>query len=359
MRVLLAVACVGSVSLGVALTACGGSTAGVLSGDGGGATAEGGGGSSGGGEGGSGSADATASVDGGGPTESGPAVPPCAAPSDPTKSALCVTVAPEAITFTSDPRFDGKGWLIAQVFSTAQPDDADGGEVPSLGAQTFGAPDAGSVDLSQPLPAIRFDGLPPGSVYPRVVFYDDPTPSSDLGAGDWLGGYDLSGGLGGSPPLVAQALAAGQGTSIAMTMTALRELVVTMERGVMPAGNGEGPATFVVTNSQTPATGAPLFGVGQNPCARVDGTNEATVSGFVYGDGPYYVAGILDDFGLADGGVSLPPGALTSLQVSSAGVEIPPADQLTYAPMADRVSQTISLDVVVPNPPATDPVSCP
>ena len=142
-------------------------------------------------------------------------------------------------------------------------------------------------------------------------------------------------------------------------MTALRELVVTMDRGVMPAGNGEGPATFIVTNTPTPGAGAPLFGVGQNPCARVDGTNEAVVSGFVFGDGPYYTAGILDDFGLADGGVSLPPGALTSLQVSNGGVQIPPADQLTYAPKAYRVSQTISLDVVLPNAPATDTVSCP
>ena len=199
MRVLLAVAGIGSLALGLALAACGGATAGVLNGDGGG-TAEGGGSSGGGGEGGSGPGDATASFDGGGPAESGPVAMPCTPPSNPTKAALCVKVVPEVVTFTSDPRFDGKGWLVAQVFSTALPDDADGGEVPSLAAQTFGAPDAGDVDLSQPLPAIRFDGLTAGSVYPRVVFYDDPTATTDLGAGDWLGGYDLSGGLGGSPP---------------------------------------------------------------------------------------------------------------------------------------------------------------
>ena len=41
------------------------------------------------------------------------------------------------------------------------------------------------------------------------------------------------------------------------------------------------------------------------------------------------------------------------------GLQIPAADQLTYAPTAYRVSQTISLDLVLPGAPATDGVSCP
>jgi hypothetical protein len=282
---------------------------------------------------------------------------PCDPPADPTKAALCVTLAPEAITFTSDPRFDGKGYLVAQLFDLALPDYPDGGEMPALAAQTFGEPDAGTVDLSQPLPVIRFDGLPT-TVYPRVVFFDDPAATS-IAAGTWLAGYDVGAGLGGSPPLVAQTLAAGSGTSITMKLSALRELVVTMQRTATPAGNGEGPATFVVTTSQVPVTNSPLFGVGQSACSNVSGNDQAQVSGFVIGAGPYYVAGVVDDFGLADGGVSLPPGALTSLAYSGGAFQIPSADQLTYAPTAYRVSQTITLDYTIPGAPATDGVSCP
>jgi len=352
MRAWLTVVCVGWLGVGLVLAACGGATAGDLAGgDSGadGAALEGGGGSSGGGD---------AAADSGQAGEASMGVPsPCAAPADPSKAALCITVAPEAMTFTSDPRFDGKGYLVAQVFGTSLPDYPDGGEMPALAAQTFGAPDAGTVDLSQPLPAIRFDGLP-AAVYPRVVFFDDPTTSS-IAAGSWLAGYDLSHGLGGQPPLIAEPLVVGSGTSITMKLSALRELVVTMQRTVPPAGNGEGPATFVATTDQVPASSSPLFGAGQNGCARVDGTNEAKVSGFVVGTGPYYVAGILDDFGLANGGIALPPGALVSLQQANGTLQIPPADQLTYAPTAYRVSQTIALDLVLPGAPATDPVSCP
>jgi hypothetical protein len=267
-------------------------------------------------------------------------------------------VVPEAIAFTADPAFDGKGYLVAQVFDTPLPDAPDGGEVPSLAAQTFGEPDAGTVDLSQPLPAIRFDGLP-ATVYTRMVFVDGPTPTGSIGAGTWLAGYNLADGLGGQPPLVAQALTVGMGTSVTMTLSALRELVVTMTRTVAPAGNGEGPATFVATTDQVPASGSPLFGAGQSTCARVDGTNMAQVSGFVIGTGPYYVAGILDDFGLADGGIALPPGALVSLQQTNGTLQIPAADQLTYPPTAYRVTQTVALDLVLPGAPATDGVTCP
>jgi hypothetical protein len=342
MRALLTVVCVGSLGLGLGLAACGGATAGNLAG----------------GDAGTDGAPASTTTSGQDGGTSVVTSAPCAPPGDPTKAALCVTVVPEAMTFTSDPRFDGKGYLVAQAFDTSLPDYPDGGETPSLAAQTFGEPDAGTVDLSQPLPVIRFDGLP-GAVYPRVVFVDDPDTTVDIGAGTWLAGYDLGDGLGGQPALVAQPLVVGSGTSITMTLTALRELVVTMQRTVAPAGNGEGPATFVATTDQVPGNGSPLFGVGQNACSRVDGTNQTQVSGFVIGSGPYYVAGILDDFGLADGGVTLPPGGLVSLQQTNGTFQIPAADQLTYPATAYRVSQTITLDLVLPGAPATDGISCP
>ena len=337
MRVLLGVVYVSTLGVGLGAAACGGATAGNLAAGDSGTDGAGGGGEAGGGgsSGGSSGGDAGAS-----PAD---AAAPCAPPADPNKAALCLTVAPEPIDFSSDTRFDGKGYLVAQVFGTPLPDSPDGGEVAALAAQTFGAPGAGGVDLSQPLPVIRFDGLS-GTVYPRVVFADDPALGSNIGPGTWLAGYDLGAGLGSAPPLVARPLVAGTGTSITVKLSALRELVVTMERTTPAVGNGQGAATFVATTDQVPASGSPLFGLGQAACAHVDGANTAQVSGFVIGAGPYYVAGVLDDFGLADGGVSLPPGALTSLQVTSAGPEIPAADRLTYAPTAYRVSQTIALD---------------
>jgi hypothetical protein len=356
MRGWITVLGVGSLAAGLVLSspACGGATAGNLAG-GGDASTEGGpgGGGAGGPE-----AGTTPTGDAGGPTTGNP--PPCDPPSDPTKAALCIAVTPEAITFTSDPGFDGKGWLIAQLFATPLPDAPDGGEVPSLAAQTEGAPDAGAVDLSQPVPVLRFDGLPaPATVYPRVLFEDDPNAGGSLGPGAWLGGYDLAAGLAAPAPLVAQTLTAGSSTSIAMQLSALRELVVTMTRSVPAAGNGEGPATFVATTGQDLANDLPLFGAGQSPCARVDGTNQAQVRGFVIGAGPYSVVGVLDDFGTGDGGAGLPPGALTSLQPANGTFVIPAADQLTYDPTAYRVAQTLALDAVLPGAPATDGVSCP
>jgi hypothetical protein len=355
MRALLTLVGVGCFGCGLALAACGGATSSSLTGvDSGGAdgTTEAGlDGSSGG------DVTSTDGGDGGMATETGT---PCAAPGDPTKSAMCLTIVPESITFTSDPKFDGKGWLVAQVFDTATPTLSDGGEVPALATMELppGGQDAGSIDLSQPIQVLRFDGLP-ATVYTRVVFLDDPAPNPQIGASTWLAGFDFSKGLLNDTPLVAESLPTGAGTNVSLHMIALREMTITMNRTVTPAGNGEGPATVVATPDQVPTSTSALFGVGENACARVDGTNTAQVTGFVFGKGPYYIAGQLDDFGLGDGGVSLPPGALVSLDLIDGGYELPAADLMTYAPTAYRVSQTISLNLVVPGAPGTDTVSCP
>jgi hypothetical protein len=205
---------------------------------------------------------------------------------------------------------------------------------------------------------LRFDWLT-STVYARAVFVDDPAPAPQIGASTWLAGYDLSAGFQTQTPLVARTLPAGVGTSLSIDLVALREMIVTMNRSVTPAGNGEGPATALATPDQAPGSASPLFGLANNACARVDGTNTAQVPGFVIGTGPYFIAGVLDDFGLADSGVSLPPGALTSLQAADGGYVLPAANKMTYDPKAYRVSQTITLNVVIPGAPATDTVSCP
>jgi len=181
MRALVALVCCAAVTGGVALAACGGSTSSIAPGDGGArdgiSSADGPTGSEGGD---AASTDSSASVDadGGSAVEAGP---PCAAPTDPSKSALCLDVVPETIAFTSDPRFDGKGLMVAEVFDTNIPDLPDGGSVTPLAAVSLPG-DGGTLDLSQPIPPIRFDGLPT-AVYARVLFTDNPQPNAQVGAG--------------------------------------------------------------------------------------------------------------------------------------------------------------------------------
>jgi hypothetical protein len=360
MRALVTLVCVGSLACGLVLSACGGATSSNL--NGGDSGTEAGTGDSAAAQDGTTGNDAAQGGDASDAGTVGETGPACAPPTDPTKSAMCLTLQPEDITFTSDPKFDGKGWLIAQVFDTALPGLPDGGELPAIATMEVpaGGPDAGpAVDLSQPLAVLRFDGLPT-TAYARAVFVDDPAPVATIEASTWLAGYDLSQGLVDQLPILAQSLPKGAGTSVSLNLMALRQMNVTLNRTVAPAGNAEGPATVVATTTQVPASDSPFFGIATSSCARVDGANTALTTGFVIGKGPYYVVGLLDDFGTADAGVSLAPGALTSLVVVDGGaLQIPSADEMTYPSTAYQVSQTISLDLVIPGAPNKDNVSCP
>jgi hypothetical protein len=362
MRAVLTLVCVGSMACGGILAACGGSTSSNLSGsdsgsDGTAAEASSGGMDTGTGNDGQGGGDSGMGSDTGSTGEGGST---CAPPTDPSKSALCLTLTPESIAFTSDPAFDGKGWLIAQVFDTALPDYPDGGSKPPLAAMELppGLPDGGTIDLSQPVPVLRFDGLP-STVYVRAVFEDNPMPPTAVGAGTWLAGYDLSNGVHSQLALVNQALPTGSGTSINLPLVALRQMIITLDRTVTPAGNGQGPAEVIATPDQSPTSGSPVFGIGTSPCTKVDGTNMGVVPGLVIGKGPYWVAAVLDDFGTSDGGTGLPPGALTSLDLDGGSYQLPAANQLAYAPNAYQVALTVSLNLVVPGAPSMDSVSCP
>jgi hypothetical protein len=286
----------------------------------------------------------------------------CAPPADGTKAALCIIVSPEAIAFVAaDPSFDGKGLLAVDVHDTANPDGPDGGSIPALQGMTFPSGDAGGaeIDLSSPLPQVRFDGLPPGVVYPRVVFVDSRN-TDKVGAGWWLGGYDLAGGLKKPTLLSSVTLAPGVGTTITIELTALRALGVTLTRSVTPIGNAQGSAVVVVTPDPTPNDASALFGAATAPCANLAAADaSAAANGFVFGAGPYYAVGVLDDFE-ADASISLPPGALTSLAMIDGSLASPPSTRLEYAPRAYVIQKTIDLDLSVPMPDAgTDPVTCP
>jgi hypothetical protein len=284
-------------------------------------------------------------------------------PSDSTRAALCISFTHDALSFlTADPSFDGRGLLAVDVHDTANPDAPDGGSLPALTGAVFPSGDAGEIDLSSPLAPVRFDGLPAGVVYPRAIFVDSRN-TQKVGAGWWLGGYDLSGGLRTPSLLRPVTLSAGVGTSITIDLTALRALGMTLTRSAAPAGNGQGPATVIVSPSPTPGDASTFFGLATNPCANLAAADAAVIAnGFVLGPGPYYAVGVLDDFA-ADAGFGLAPGSMTSLAFLDGSLTSPPAAQLQYAAGAYAVNQALDLDLTIPwpdgGPDGADPVSCP
>jgi hypothetical protein len=291
-------------------------------------------------------------------------VPPaCAPPSDPTKAALCIQVSHEMLTFVpNDTRLDGKGVVIAQLFATPHPDYPDGGEMPALATATIPGLDGGldasaEWDLTNDIPVIRFDGLEPGTVYPRVFFIDNQTQV--LTAGWWVAGLDLSHGLKDGLPLGPATLTKGQGASFDMNLTALRGLFVALDRSVDPSGDGRGIATIVAYDvNDPPAVGANVFGIAQN-CANLTQPDAASpVAGFIIGKGPYYLGATLDDFGVAEAG-SL-AGALVSLTPGPDGGVVIPDDNLAIYPASSYVvGKVIVLNTALPKPSGADQSSCP
>jgi hypothetical protein len=287
----------------------------------------------------------------------------CAPPSDPARASLCIAFTHDALSFlAADPNLDGKGFLAVDVHDTANPDAPDGGSLPALTGAFFPPPDAGDageVDLASPLPVVRFDGLPAGVVYPRAIFVDSRSTQKP-GPGWWLGGYDLNNGLRTPSLLQPVTLTAGTGSTVTINLTALRALGITLTRSVAPIGNGQGPATVILTPSSTPGDASAFFGIATNPCANLAASDASvTATGFVLGAGPYYAVGVLDDF-TADGSPGLPPGALTSLSYVDGSLTSPSSAQVQYAAGDYAVRQVLDLDLVVPLPDAgVDPVSCP
>jgi hypothetical protein len=233
--------------------------------------------------------------------------------------------------------------------------------MPALQGTTFPSADSGGgeIDLASPLPFVRFDGLPAGLIYPRVIFIDS-RDTQKVGAGWWLGGYDLEGGLKSANELRPVSLQAGTATTVTIGLTALRAFSVTLTRSAAPTGNAQGPAFVVVTPDELPGDASALFGIATAPCANLAAADAAAaVNGFVLGPGPYYSAAVLDDFA-NDASLSLPPGALTSLAFVDGGLTNSPAARLQYAASAYAVVQTLDLDLGLPFPDAgADLVTCP
>lgn len=302
-----------------------------------------------------------AAADGG----DGGAATACAAPSVPANAALCVTVTPEAIAFLSDPAFDGKGLMTIGVYSNAGASDDAGIVAALLPSQDAGVGDGGFALLNLaalPAPVVRFE-VPAGTSYVRAIFIDNPASLADGGglqAGWWLGGFDLSHGID-NAPLMPVTLTAGAATNLTIDLFALRKLTLTVTRdpSVIPAGNGQGPLTTVAVNTPVLSSdaGTYLYGVGQLPCADVSGDAAATVPGWVLGNGPYWIAATLDDFGV---GGNFPAGGLFSV-FDGGGATVPAIDELTYDAGAYQVTGLATLTYVNPwdGGADADTVSCP
>ena len=338
-------------ALGMFVYACGSdSNVSIPGGDDGGAGVDSGGnnttdGSNGGSDGGGGGADSGQDA----------GAVPCAPSNDPKKAALCIVVEHETIAFlANDPRFDGLGAMIAQVFAHAVPDFPDGGEEPAIATVVLpgadGGADAGEFDLKSQTATFRFE-VTPGTVYPRVTFIDNPT--SALAPGWWFAGLDFSNGIKANLPLGPHKLAAGDAKGIRMSLTALRDLVVNVTRSATPAGNGQGVTTVIALDTNTYSASAKGFGVAQG-CTNLEVAGTAgSVEGFVVGKGPYYLSTGLDDFDVGDAGSA---GYLVS--ITDGGV-IPPANKTTYPANAYVITHAVDLNVALPKPTGADKKSCP
>jgi len=362
-------------------------------------------------------ADATQTTEGGGDADAGPmdstvsdadssaasdaeasvqvdgdAAPQCTGPAVSTNASACLVFTPEMMNLLNggdagtDPRLDGMGRLLVQVYDTATP------TIPTSDAGDAGLPQA-LVTIEWPppladggmqpevsvnsLPVIPIDGLP-ATVYIRAFFIDnnawflDPT---NLTYGMWVGGMNLANGVlpaPAPPPDLRQvSLTVGRGTFVPMPMLAMRrfssDVVLALQQpdgaAETPIGNGQGPLSVAVLE-QAAVANAQFFGGVQTACTDMT-KGPVPVTGFFYVEnntGDTYFGALLDDFGLLSPTVTTPPGALISL---APGQVIPPMQKVTVA--ADQYSvgpsqlPFIALTTVIPftTTPPTDTISCP
>lgn len=290
----------------------------------------------------------------------------CAAPTDPTKRALCVFPQPETVQLLSEPALDGNGIMLVQVFDTPVPELPDGGEQQPL-AQTLlpeqppGTDPPLEMNIYDPVSDLRYEDLP-ATVYVRILFFDN---LAALGAeqptsGIWIGGMDMASGLFLQSDLVQVNLTVGQGTALSIPLTALRRLRLTMtlDNGVTPVGDGEGPAGFILLPTQEVGSqdggDLPAYGLGLLSCGDIQAPNGLTIEGVFVGDGPYYPFAFVDDFGQGlDNGPA--PGTIIDLDVSSAPPVLPASSQIAIPAGAYAVDASVVLNYVMEFPGAPDP----
>lgn len=293
--------------------------------------------------------------------------PACAPPSDPMSSAMCLAWDPEPIDLIAqDPRFDGQGVLLVQVFDTPLPEPPNAPPVPPIAELTVpdqpGGGDPVTMGVFDPAEPVRIEGLPE-TVHVRALFVDNFEALQDevLAPGVWYGGYDFSSGLFVVEELQLVTLPAGVGTEVVMPMTLLRSLRVKVTKGMLtqPLGNGQGPAGFLSFDTRDMTPTSPLWGIGLVTCASIHDPSGIDIEGVVIGGGPYYGFGYLDDYGtgLDD---EIPPGTMVNASFVGGAPPLPQSSEIDVPPMAYRVEATLKLTNTIPFPglPQEDTESC-
>jgi hypothetical protein len=293
----------------------------------------------------------------GGGTGTGGTDGACAPPVDKTQTAICVTLVPEAIKAESDPALDLHGALVIQIFDTPTPPQKTASAVALAERLVPANPTTAEVALDA-IPTQRLVGTFPKTAYVRAVFVDNPAllaTGTDLGWGAWIGGIDVTDGFQEDDPVLPVKLGIGEGNPVSLPLVALRQLTVTVKASVTPIGDGQGPLTAVVVASADVTTKPPAFGVANAACADV-ASGSVTVTGFVVGQGPYFISGALNDLGLSG---DFPPGTMAALDVKPDKITIP--QKLSFGARDYAVKSQIDLSYVVPLPTdagALPPNSC-
>lgn len=287
----------------------------------------------------------TSSGGSGGSGGSTPDASPCAPPTNASDTALCVTFAPEAITARTEPALDKRGVLVVQVFDTATPPQKDADKV-ALANKVLPADAATGGEISvDALPEVRLEGAFPATSYVRVFFIDNPrvfAAGGGIDYGVWLGGVNLADGVEKDEALSPVSLTTGAGNALDVSLTALRRLDVVASASAKPVGDGQGTLTVTIVNNPDPSKNPAAFGSAVKRCADVS-AGAVDFSGFFFGKGPYWAAGVLNDLGKPG---DLPVGALATLDLTPAGPRIP--KQIDIG--ARDYATTIAVDLNYVNP---------
>jgi hypothetical protein len=205
---------------------------------------------------------------------------------------------------------------------------------------------------------------PPAAVYVRALFFDNgrftlADGSFGINWGTWLGGFDLSGGIGVSSALIAVPLTPGEVTVHDVPLIALRRLTVTVTTSVTPLGDGEGALSVTASRVAALPPYAQAQGYGIDPCVDIT-QGPQTVEVQLVGSGMFSVTAYFDDLGIETTG-ALPPGTLLSLRDVNLAAGEATFDQITVGQDQYSAAMTVDLGYVVelPGDPAVlGPNSC-
>ena len=264
---------------------------------------------------------------------------------------LCLSFIPEPIAPEPEPALDLRGFLRVEVFEGPTPASR------VLDRQTF--PDdfasGGETSIAElPEVGVRLEGAP-AAVFARALFFDhaayDPDGVPRIDWGTWLGGDDLSYGIGGTGELPPVPLSAGRVTMHEMPLIALRRLTATVTTSVKPLGDGEGALSVFASRIEQLPPAAPTYGYGIDPCVDVN-RGPHVVEMFLVGSGTFFVAASFEDLGIATPG-RMPPGTLLSLQGFDPETNAGTFDRIVVG--AEQYAAAVSLDLGSMSPFPGDP----